>query len=111
MLLLVQVAISNGKIPELTNFQTSEFYVLASLQCLTTLLALGITCGFLSLCTALIAVACSQFDKLKAAIEDIRQQHITPHRGQEDEQYHTIANCELQAKLNVCIRHHQEIRA
>jgi hypothetical protein len=56
-------------------------------------------------------VACSQFDKLKVAILDIRQQHIRPHEGQEDEQDHTIAKCELQAKLNVCIRHHQEIRA
>ena len=59
--------------------------------------------------TTLIAVACSQFDKLKAAILDIRQQHITPHRGQEDEQDHAIANCDLQEKLNACIRHHQDI--
>jgi hypothetical protein len=61
------------------------------------------------LVTTLTAVACSQFDKLKSAILDIRQQHITPEGGQEDEQVHTIANCELQAKLNACIRHHQVI--
>ena len=66
-------------------------------------------CGYMSLITTLIAVACSQFDKLKAAILDIRQQHITPHCGQEDEQYHKIANCDLQAKLNACIRLHQDI--
>jgi hypothetical protein len=76
-----------------------------------TLLATGITCGFLSLCTALIAVACTQFDKLKMAILDIRQQHITPHHRQEEEQVHTIANSDLQAKLNACIRHHQKIMA
>jgi len=69
----------------------------------------GIVCGYMSLVTSLIAVTCSQFDKLKAAILDIRQQHITPHLRQEDEQDHTIANCDLQAKLNACIGHHQNI--
>jgi len=62
----------------------------------------------MSLVTTLIAVACSQFDKLKAAILDIRQQHIAPQHGQEDEQVRKIANCDLQAKLNACIRHHQD---
>jgi len=56
-----------------------------------------------------MAVAFTQFDKLKAAILEIRQQHITPQRGQEHEQVHSIANCDLQVKLNSCIRHHQEI--
>jgi hypothetical protein len=66
-------------------------------------------CGFPSLVTTLIAVACSQLQKVKAAILDIRQQHITAQHGDEDEQVHTIVNCELQTKLNECIRHHQEI--
>ena len=79
------------------------------LQCFTSLVVLGVICGYMSLVTTMIAVGCSQFDKLKAAILDIRQQHITPHRRQEDEQVHTIANCDLQAKLNACIRHHQNI--
>jgi hypothetical protein len=48
---------------------------------------------------------------LKAAILDIRQQHITVHNGLEDEQIHPTSNCNLQAMLNVCIRHHQEIIA
>jgi len=56
-------------------------------------------------------VACSQFDKLKVAILDIRQEHITPHHGQEDAYDGKVANCDLQAKLNACIRHHQEITA
>jgi hypothetical protein len=54
-------------------------------------------------------VACTQFDKLNAALLDIKQQLITPHQGQEDEQVHKAEN--LQAKLNACIRHHQEIMA
>jgi len=78
-------------------------------QCFTSVLGVSIICGYMSMVTTLIAVACSQFDKLKAAILDIRQQHITPHRGQEDEQDHAIANCDLQEKLNACIRHHQDI--
>jgi len=63
----------------------------------------------MSLVTTLIAVACSQFDKLKAAILDIRQQNITPRQGQEDEQVLKTANSDLQAKFNACIRHHQDI--
>jgi hypothetical protein len=54
-------------------------------------------------------VACSQFDKLKAAILDIREENMKPHYGQKDEQENTIANCEWQEKLNACIRHHQDI--
>jgi len=69
----------------------------------------GAACGYMSLVTTLIAVACSQFDKLKAAILDIRQKRITPQFGQEDGQDHTIANCDLQSNLNECIRHHQDI--
>jgi len=81
----------------------------AYLQCFAFLLALGIVCGYISLVTALIAVACTQFQKLTTAILDIRQQNIKPHYGQEDEQKHIIAICDLQAKLNECIRHHQDI--
>jgi hypothetical protein len=63
----------------------------------------------MSLVTTLIVVAFTQFDKLKAAIQDIRQQNITPQHGLEDEQVDTIANSQLQVKLNACIRHHQEV--
>jgi hypothetical protein len=111
MLWQVLVAIRIVKIPGKAHFQTFELYKYALLQCFTTLLALGTTCGFPSLCTALIAVACSQFDKLKAAILDIRQQHISPHDRQEDEHDKAIATFDLQAKLNACIRHHKEIMA
>jgi len=63
----------------------------------------------MSVVTTLIAVACSQFDKIKAAILDIRQQHITPPHGQEDEKVLKIANSALQAKFNDCIQRHQDI--
>jgi molybdopterin biosynthesis enzyme len=59
----------------------------------------------------LIAVACSQFQKLKATILDTSQEQITPHQRQEDEQIYKIANSKLQAKLNAWIRHHQNIMA
>jgi hypothetical protein len=72
-------------------------------------MSLSIFCGYLSLVTTLISVAYTQFDKLKAALLDIRQQHITPRHGQADEQVPTIADCGLQVKLNACIQHHQEI--
>jgi len=39
---------------------------------------------------------------------DIRQQHITPQHGEEDELNDTIAICNLQVKLNACIEHHQD---
>jgi hypothetical protein len=78
-------------------------------QYFATLLAVCTECGYMSLVTTLTAVACSQFGKLKAAILDIRQQHITFHHRQEYEHSHSIANCDLQAKLNACIRHHQDI--
>jgi hypothetical protein len=78
------------------------------LQGLTTLQVVGLIFGFPYLNTILIAVACAQFQKLKVAILDIRQQHITPHHVQKDK-VHKIANCNLQEKLNACIRHHQEI--
>jgi hypothetical protein len=72
-------------------------------------LGIGIAFGYPSLVTTLIAVACTQIDKLNAAILHIRQQHMTPQRGQEDEQVHKTANSDLQDKLNACIRHHQNI--
>jgi len=78
-------------------------------QCLSSLLGVCVMCGYTSLVTTLIAVACSQFDKLKTAILDIRQQHITTHHAQEDEQDNAIENFDFQTKLNTCIRHHQDI--
>jgi len=70
---------------------------------------MGAVYVYMSLTIPLITNACPQFDKLKAAILDIKQQHIKPQREQEDEQVPTAANCDLQTKLSECIRHHQDI--
>jgi len=53
---------------------------------------MGAVYVYISLIIALIEIACTQLDKLKAAILDIGQQHITTQREQEDEQEHTAAN-------------------
>ena len=74
---------------------------------MATVLGLGVVYGFIALVTTLTAVACSQLDKLKAAILDIRQKNITSQHGQGDGQENSVAICNFQAKLNVCIRHHQ----
>jgi len=71
---------------------------------------MGTVGGFACLCTTLIAVACTQFQKLNLAILDITHKHITNHQGQEHEQVHTIASCEKQSNLNACIQLHQEIK-
>jgi hypothetical protein len=86
-------------------------YISTYLQCFMSVLVVGITFGLPTLVTTMIAVACSQFDKLKTTILDIRQQHFTSHHGVEDKQVHINANCELQAKLIACIRHQQEVMA
>jgi hypothetical protein len=72
---------------------------------------LGTTFGFLSLCSTLIAVGCTQFQKLNAVMLDMRQECTKPYHRQEDAKDHKIVNSNLQAKLNACIQHHQEIMA
>ena len=79
------------------------------LQFLSPLQQLGLVVGFACLNTILIAVACAQFQKLKLAILDIRQQHFTPHHVQEVKQVHKTTKFNIQEKLNACIQHHQEI--
>jgi hypothetical protein len=70
----------------------------------------GITFGFVSLTVTLIAVACSQFEKLRAALLDIRQEHVTAYSEQEDGQVDE-AHRDMQDKLNACISQHQKIVA
>jgi hypothetical protein len=75
--------------------------------------------GFESLYATLICVACSQLEKLRAAILAIRQTHVTSEQDcghetdQQEEQGQTHSSEELfhhmQRQLNDCIRHHQEI--
>jgi len=87
----------------------TQLFLLTSSQCLATPQLLGLVFGFPCLNTVMITVACAQFQKVKATILDIRQQHIMPHHLQEDEQVLKSAKCNLQAKLNACILHHQQI--
>jgi hypothetical protein len=58
----------------------------------------------------MIAVACSQFEKLRVDLLDIRQKHVTTDSEQEDGQVYE-AHRDVQDKLNACIRHHQKIMA
>jgi hypothetical protein len=75
--------------------------------------------GLPSLYATLVCVACSQVEKLRAAILAIRQTHVTSEQDcgdetdQHEEQGQTHSSEELfshmQRQLNDCIRHHQEI--
>jgi len=71
--------------------KNSDFLLTYS-QCLAPLPSVAQFFGFPSLCTILIAVACAQLQKGKAALLDIRSQHITSHHVQEEEQVHATAN-------------------
>jgi hypothetical protein len=68
----------------------------------------------------LVCIACSQLEKLRASLLDIRQTHVTAQRdcgtqaGEQEAQGQARASQELfqhmQKQLNNCIRHHQEIK-
>jgi hypothetical protein len=76
--------------------------------------------GFLSLYATLVCVACSQLEKLKLALLDIRQTHVVSeqHCGDGTDQEETGGQKNtpskpfrhMQEQLNNCIRHHQEIK-
>ena len=76
--------------------------------------------GFPSLYATLVCVACSQLEKLKLALLDIRQTHVVSEQHCKDEidqeetggQKKTPSQLfrHMQEQLNNCIRHHQEIK-
>jgi hypothetical protein len=74
--------------------------------------------GFLSLYGTLVCVACSQLEKLKLALLDIRQTHVISEQHCEAEPgkivdyVHTSEELflHMQKQLNECIRHHQEVK-
>jgi len=74
--------------------------------------------GFLGLYGTLVCVACSQLEKLKLALLDIRQTHVVPDRhcaaepGKRVDYVHTSQELflDMQKQLNDCIRHHQEVK-
>jgi hypothetical protein len=67
-----------------------------------------------------VCVAGSQLEKLRAALLDIRQTHgasLQEYGGETDEgeaagqkNIHSEQLRHMQEKLNICIRHHQEIK-
>jgi hypothetical protein len=75
--------------------------------------------AFPILYATLVCVACSQLEKLRAAILAIRQTHVTSEldcgdetdQQDEEEQAHSSEELfhHMQRRLNDCIRHHQEI--
>ncbi|PNF24006.1 hypothetical protein B7P43_G08634 [Cryptotermes secundus] len=99
----------------------SPAYELANLsQGIASLLTASVFVGSSTVYATLVCVACSQLEKLRAALLDIRQTHITAERDcgiQADlleSQGQARASEELfrhmQKQLNNCIRHHQEIK-
>jgi hypothetical protein len=69
--------------------------------------------GFQSLYATLVCIACSQLEKLRAALLDIRQTHVTAEWdcvAESDQQEAQELFHHMQKQLNNCIRHHQEIK-
>jgi hypothetical protein len=75
--------------------------------------------GFPSLYATLVSVTCSQLEKLRAALLDIRQTHIiTDHDSGEENYRHSERHNDIsehvfhhmRKQLNACIRHHQNIQ-
>jgi hypothetical protein len=76
--------------------------------------------GFQGLYATLVCVACSQLEKIRLALLDIRQKHVISEQNcnyqtqqsdvhgpahPSDEQFR-----HMQEQLNNCIRHHQQIK-
>jgi hypothetical protein len=84
------------------------------------IIPLSVFFGFLNLYATLVCVACSQLEKLRAALLHIRQTHVTAERDcgtqtdQQEAQGQARASEELfrqmQKQLNNCICHHQQIK-
>ena len=87
---------------------------------MATIFLASIYFGFQSLYATLVCVACSQLEKLRAALLDIRQTHGTSLQdcGDETDERETAGQKNthseqfrhMQEKLKNCIRHHQEIK-
>jgi hypothetical protein len=89
-------------------------------QGIASIFHISILVGFPSLYATLVCVACSQLEKLRASLLEIRQTHVTAERDRgtdtelQEAQGQDRASQELfrnmQQQLNDCIRHHQEIK-
>jgi hypothetical protein len=70
-----------------------------------------------NLYATLVCVACSQLEKLRAALLDIRQTHVISEQHCEEHQYtdrqtqvYEEVLHRMRKQLNVCIRHHQDTK-
>jgi len=76
--------------------------------------------GFLSLYATLVGIACSQLEKLKAALLDIRQTFVTSEQDYGVETLQQVGQGQgyaaedvfrhMQKQLNACIRLHQDVK-
>ncbi|GFG30955.1 hypothetical protein Cfor_03708, partial [Coptotermes formosanus] len=76
--------------------------------------------GFPSLYATLVCVACSQLEKLRLALLDIRQKHVMSEQNCNDQAQQSDVHGpahpsdeqlrHMQEQLNNCIRHHQQIK-
>ena len=99
-------------------YQNNWQYSLA--QAIASLFGISVCFAFSNLYATLVCVACSQCEKLRAALLNIRQTHVVTERepgddsGQHDSerQTHTIEQRfqHMRKQLNECIRHHQDIK-
>jgi len=90
------------------------------LQVITSVFSICIFVGFISLYCTLVCVACSQLEKLKAALLCITQTYVTSELncGTETGEQQGQGQCftsenvfwHIQKQLNACIRHHQDIK-
>jgi hypothetical protein len=80
---------------------------------------MSIVFGFPSLYATLVCVACSQLEKLRAALLDIRKTHVLSDQTfkvesdqQKEGESYTAEEIfrHMQNKMNACIRLHQEIK-
>jgi uncharacterized protein YnzC (UPF0291/DUF896 family) len=57
----------------------------------------------------MIGVACSQLEKLRMNLLNIRQRQKSLSEAEKDEKQEYIYISDMQAQLKACIRHHQQI--
>jgi len=93
---------------------------LPTLQGIAMIFPICIYVGINNLHATLVCVACSQLEKLKLALLDIRRTHVISEQycGNEIQQsdvheQHNVSDessRHMQERLNCCIRHHQQIK-
>jgi len=103
-----------------SNFWCQNNWQYCLAQAIASLFGIAVFFGFSNLYATVVCVACSQCEKLRAALLNIRQTLVIIEREPGDEscqqdserQTHTIEQGfqHMQKQLNECIRHHQDIK-